>query len=241
MVLPAVRRSFGRQDAKQLVALLGRGDQDLLEGAETRLDELGIDALLDDPRVRTAILTEVDVAVRPEVVFYVLVRQALLESSIDNVVVSDYVSTLLLAFGKGSRAYRPSDDDSKSYAYLVDLVGDLRGADSRQAFLLRTHLGNYALWMTGMFPDYIEARTTRRGGPSVRYYEDLGRMSFREAAESGEAEALGISRILTDVAQRFAGVRGALNRISDRVLHSSGANPVNRLLREVSLGFSPSR
>lgn len=234
MILPTIRASFGRSDARHLVQLLGRNDEELREMAEERLHSEGVDALLDDPRVLNSILTDTDVKAPPPIVFYVLVRQALLEGGIDDRATADYVASLVLGFVRAGRAYRPSEEADEEFHYLVDLVAEIDAADGRRAFLLRTHLGNYSLWITGLFPDYLEARVRRKGAPGIRYYEEMGRTGFRLAADSHEAEALGVDAVLREVAGGFAEVRAALNRVSDRYLWPSGSNPVNRLLREVS-------
>ena len=109
MILPTIRASLSRGDAQQLVRLLGRGDPELAEAARLRLDENGVGSLLDDPRVRNALLTDTDVSVPTPVIFYVLVRQALLEGGIDDETTSDYVAPMLVSFGQAGRAYRISD------------------------------------------------------------------------------------------------------------------------------------
>ena len=234
MILPTLRSSLSRRDAQQIVDLLGRHDESLRDGAQERLDKGGIDALLDDPRLPASLLSDPEIAVRPEVVFYVLVRHALLEGGMDDVSVADYVASMIMAFGNGGRAYRVKEGGEVHYRYLVDLIRDLDGAGRREAFLIRTHMGNYALWLTGFFPDFLEARVRRRGAPPMEYYEDVGRAGYRDASRSPEASALGLDGHLRGVAEHFSGVRVALNRVSDRYLWRSGGNPVNRLLREVS-------
>ena len=84
MILPTIRASFDRSDALHLVDLLARHDPDLRDAARSRLEEHGSDSLLDDPRVRNALLTDPDVQAPPSLVFYVLVRQALLEGGIES-------------------------------------------------------------------------------------------------------------------------------------------------------------
>ena len=234
MILPVIRASFGRSEALHLVDLLGRRDAELRESVRERLEQGGLDALLDDPRVLNALLTEEEVRSRPELVFYVLVRQSMLERGVDDPVAADYVATLLVRFGQQRRAYRISEDGADEYAYLVDLVSRLRGASGREAFLLRAHMGNFALWLSGIFPDFLEARVQRRGAPPIAYYEQMGTTGYRMASESPEAAALGVREALESVARHFSGVRSALNRVSDRYLWRSGGNPVGRLLREVS-------
>jgi hypothetical protein len=234
MILPTIRASLSRGDAQQLVGLLGQSDPELAEAARLRLEENGIGSLLDDPRVRNALLTETDVTVPPEVIFYVLVRQALLEGGIDDETTSDYVASMLVSFGRAGRAYRISDGDDSEFHYLTDMVSELQSADGRRRFLLRVHMGDFALWMSGLFPDYLEERTRRKGAPPISYFEELGATGYRGASESLEAGELGMETVLRDVADQFSAVRTALNRISDRHFWPASGNPVGRLLREVS-------
>ncbi|HET9949624.1 MAG TPA: hypothetical protein VFQ22_11925, partial [Longimicrobiales bacterium] len=224
----------GRRDVLHLVHLLAHGDEELLRGAERRLDEEGADAILDDPRVLNALLTAPEASAATDLVFYVLVRHALLEVGIDDRATADYVASLLVAFGRQGRAYRVSENTTEEYHYLVDMVARLADADRREAFLLRSHLGNFSLWLSGLFPDYLNARTQRRGAPSISYYERMGATGYRLAARSPEAASLGLDRVLSDVAETFAGVRSALNLVSDRYLWPRGGDPVGRLLRDVS-------
>ncbi len=234
MILPTIRASLSRGDAQQLVGLLGRSDPELAEAARLRLEESGIGSLLDDPRVRNALLTDTDVSVPPPVIFYVLVRQALLEGGIDDETTSDYVASMLVSFGRAGRAYRISGEDEGEFHYLTDMVSELRSADGRRRFLLRVHMGDFALWMSGLFPDYLELRTRRKGAPPITYFEELGATGYRGASESLEAGELGMDTVLMGVANQFSAVRTALNRISDRHFWPGSGNPVGRLLREVS-------
>lgn len=216
MILPNVRMLFGRREAAQAVALLGRGDPELAEGAEERLREEGLDALLDDPRLLNAILTCRDVDVRPELVFYVLVRHALLEGGIDDVRLADYLAALLLAFGRGRRANRIAEADDVEYEYLVDLVQGAADQKGRRAFLFHAHLGNYSLWLAGVFPQYIEARVRRRGAPPLEYYEEMGATGYRLAADTIYAQAYGLAGLYREAASRFTALRESLNRLSYR-------------------------
>jgi hypothetical protein len=234
MILPTVRASFTRRDALHLVDLLGRHDAELREAARQRLETGGVDALLDDPRVRSALLTDPDVTAPPAVIFYVLVRQALLEGGIDDAGTADFVASVVLAFGRAGRAYRVQEADEREYLYLVDLVERLASAREREAFMVRSHLGNFSLWMTGLFPDYLESRSRRKGGPPISYYERLGATGYRAAARSPEATSLGVDQVLDDVGRRFTRVRAALNQVSDRYLWPEAGDPVGRLLRSLS-------
>lgn len=233
MILPTIRASFSRRDVLHLVRLVGQGDEEIMAGAERRIDEEGADSILDDPRVLNALLTHPDASAPTSLVFYVLVRHALLEVGIKDRGTADYVASLLVAFGREGRAYRVSETTTLEYHYLVDMVARLASADRREAFLLRSHLGNFSLWLSGLFPDYLEARARRKGSPSISYYERMGTTGYHLAAKSPEATTLGLDRILGEVGDHFAGVRSALNLVSDRYLWPRAGDPVGRLLREV--------
>jgi hypothetical protein len=233
MILPTIRASFSRRDVLHLVHLLGGGDGELQRGAERRLDEEGADAILDDPRVLNALLTSPIASAPTRLVFYVLVRHALLEVGITDRGTADYVASMLVTFGREGRAYRPSETTPDEYHYLVDMIARLSEADRREAFLLRSHLGNFSLWLSGLFPDYLAARVRRKGAPDISYYERMGTTGYHLAARSPEAKTLGLDRLLRDVADHFGGVRTALNLVSDRYLCPRSGDPVNRLLREV--------
>lgn len=236
MILPTIRASVTRDDALHLVELIGRDDPELRGLARDRLEREGVDALLDDPRLRNAILTDPQVRVAPPIVFFVLVRQALLEGGVDDRGIADFVASLVVGFGRARAAWRPSSDDDREYAYLVDLMAGLRTADARRAFLLRTHLGNYSLWLAGLFPGYVDIRRRTRGAPSMDYFDQMGAAGYVAAADSREAERWGMRELLDGVGRDFVRVREALNRVSDRVLWPESGDPIDRLLREVQRG-----
>lgn len=216
MILPNVRGMFGRREAAEAVALLAGGDPELATSGEERLRDEGLDALLDDPRLLNAMLTDRHVRVRPELVFYVLVRHALLEGGVEDLRLADYMAALLLAFGRSRRANRIADSDDREYEYLVDMLEDVAGEKGRRAFLLCAHLGNYSLWLSGLFPQYIEARVERRGAPPLEYYEEMGATGYRLAADTVYAEAFRLATLYRDAAFRFSELRAALNRLSYR-------------------------
>ena len=233
MILPVVRASFGRRHAQHLVHLLGEDDAELLQGAQDRLERDGLDALLDDPRTRNMLLTSPLAAAPPELIVYVLVRQALLEGGVDSRSVADYVTSLVLRFGEDRQAYRPGDESDEEFHYLVDIVLRMDGARRHDRFILNSHLGNFSLWISGLFPQFVEAREQRRGAPPLGYYERMGAGGFLQAAESPEATDLGLEPIFRSVSDHFRGVRIALNRVSDRFFWPVGGNPIGRLLREM--------
>lgn len=239
MILPHVRGSFARADAMALVDLVASGDAGLRSGAEARIAAEGLDVLLDDPRVLNGVLTQSNLSASPRLVFYVLIRHALLERGITDRLTADYLASLVLTFGERNRAYRISEDSPEEFHYLVDLLRRHSEGDSRDAFLVCSHMGNYALWVTGLFPDFIHERVYRRGAPSLGYYEEVGASGFSAAARSREAKEFGLAELFLTVSRDFPVLREVLNHLADRHFWKTGGNAVERLLREVAWQVPP--
>ncbi len=235
MILPNVRASFGPREIDQLLCLLERRTRRSRRRWEGQLAEEGLDALLDRPEALTAVMATGGVsALSPNLAFYIMVRHTLLESGLDDVKIADYVAALLVEFAEGGRAQRIARYDDKMYRFLVDVVADLEGESSeRRQFLLRAHLGNYSLWLSGLFPDYVIARVHRSGAPGLDYYEGLGSTGYLMASECELAGHYDLAGIYRDVASGFRAVRRALNRVSDRYFFPASPIPIDRLLRQV--------
>jgi hypothetical protein len=237
MILPNIRSSFDRADARFIIWLLTRGSEAAREREEARLREHGLDAILDDPRTLNAVLAGSSFSsARPELVFYVLVRHALLEDGIPDRGVADYLAALLAAFGRGGRAWHIAEDNAE-YRYLVDIAAAADQSSGRRAFLLRAHLGEFALWLSGIFPDHITSRVHRRAAPPISYYEELGSTGYRLASRYGEAEQHGMAELYRNCADFFPVLRVALNRIADRHLFPATGDRIDRLLRQVADSF----
>lgn len=233
MILGNVRASLTRNDAQLALRLVARGSRAELERAEAELRDEGIDALLDDPRLLPALLeSRLGMNCSLPLFCYALVRHALRAAGEGDRAMADYVAAILLHFGMRDRAHRIGPSDDQTYDTLADLLGEVNVADARRSFLVRQHLGNYALWVSGLFPDLIEHRRWRRGGPDLEYYEDLGRRGFRLAADHRLAHEHGIDALLRDVAERFPVLRSALNGISDALLFPGVQSP-ERIMRQV--------
>lgn len=234
MILPNVRASFGRREAEILLSLAG-------PEAEGRLREQGIDALLDDAALVRALLQRSGFEIAPApLVFYLLVRHALLEREIHDRQLADYTAAVLLEFGRIGRGALPEDGSLPQSLYLADILQELERARGEHEFLLRAHLGNLALWLAGVFPDHITHRVQRRGAPPLSYYDELGASGFRSAAGMEIAVRHGLGDLFLRIADRFSGVRSALNGLSDALFFPHPPDAVERLLREVSDRFGRS-
>lgn len=233
MILADARRHLTRRDAQLAARLIACESSAELERLEARLADEGIDVLLDDPRLPNALLAQRRGALASLPLFmYVMVRHALRRAGEEDRLLADYVTSVLLHFAAQGRAERVSETDDEVYTALFELSEDVNDPDVRRSFLVRTHLGNYALWLSGLFPDRIEAQRWRRGGPNLQYFEELGRRGFQLAADHRLAEQHGLATLYATAAERFGLLRVALNGVSDSLLFP-GVHSPERLMRQV--------
>ena len=95
----------------------------------------------------------------------------------------------------------------------------MNNAGTREAFLLRSHAANYALFISGIFADNVEMRTRQRGAPDLSFYEAVGQMNYRAASGYREAKRFKLQAIYEELAGGFREVRLALNDLASRLLH----------------------
>jgi hypothetical protein len=233
MILANARHQLSRQDAQLAVRLVAQDSADELERTQQRLVDEGIDAILDDRRLPSALITSRLGAYASLPLFlYVMVRHTLLSAGERDRTISDYLAAVLLSFGARGAAERISGTDDEVYDTLAALVADVNDSNPRRAFLVRAHLGNRALWIAGLFPDHVEQRKWRRGGPDLSYFDEIGKRGFELAAEHRLAEQYGMTETYANIASRFGLLRVALNSISDRLFFPN-VNTPERLMRQV--------
>jgi hypothetical protein len=233
MILANTRHRLSREDAQLAVRLVAREADEDVDRVEQRLGDEGLDAILDDERLPRALRRSGWGAYASLPLFiYVMVRHALLRAGERDRAMSDYCAALLLAFGGRGRAERIGESDDELYDTLASLLDDVNDRDPRRAFLVRVHLGNRALWIAGLFPDYVEQRKWRRGGPDLGYFDEMGKRGFELAAEHRIAEQYGMAPVYAAAAARFGLLRVALNTVSDTLMFPNVSTP-ERLMRQV--------
>jgi|SRR5687767_15060633 len=217
MIRADLRSRLSAADIDLVILLLSRGSAARRADVERRLRTEGPDALLDAPElperldaVRTMLVPS------PALFFYVVVRHMLLGRGVDDRDLADYLAAMILDFGRRDRAWRVDWNDDARHTYLVDILADIEASAGERQFRVMAHLGNYSLWLAGLFPDYIAARRLRAGGPGVAYYESLGRRGFGMASDHFLADRYGLETVLRSASERFRELRDALNGVSER-------------------------
>lgn len=158
--------------------------------------------------------------ISPFLLFSVLLRRYIggARTQTDRAVVN-YLANLLSLFVRADRVYGPEGGDGQSYEYFVDLAAEAARSDERRRFLLHAHIGNYALYLTGIFRDTLEYRRRyKRRAVDARYYADMGRVGYRDAASNRLAKVYKMDDVFLRLALQFDHYRDRLNVLAREYL-----------------------
>jgi hypothetical protein len=218
MIQPNCRVQFAAEDIEFILSVLGRriGTAECL--VKLLADEESRDLILDDEALFHALLERGGcLRVSTRFYFYILVRQVFRRADIPDRAVADYVAELLSEFARAEQARGLAPGHAEPLDYVFEMLAALKTADERASFLIRVHIGNYSLFLSGVFPARIRFRSERRGFPDLKYYESMGRMHYRAASDHRLAQRYAVAGIFSTLAERFQTTRLALNDIADRL------------------------
>jgi hypothetical protein len=148
----------------------------------------GIDAILDDPRLPPALLRNPRGG---RFVYPVRLRDdpSRRDRRGKRSALADYVTSIVINFGiRGRHRISPTDDEI--YDAVVDLCEDLDDPTPGGASRCK-HTSGTTRWLSGLFPDYIEQRRWRRGGPTSEILTRDGPPRLQLAADHRLAEEHG--------------------------------------------------
>ena len=225
MIRPNCRAQFAAEDIDFILSVLGRkiGTAECL--VKLLADEDSRDLILDDEALLHALLERRGcLRVSSRFYFYILVRQVLRRSGIQDRAVADYVAELLAEFSRTERGRCVVPGQAAPLDYFFEMLAALQTADERTSFLIRVHIGNHSLFLSGVFPARILFRAERRGAPSLKYYEGLGRTHYRAASDHQLARRYEVAGIFDTLSERFETTRLALNDMADRFCFIGDSN-----------------
>jgi hypothetical protein len=167
-----------------------------------------------------------------------VVRQALGDLRLSSDVIGDYLATLLTRFARAEELYAIRDaagrplDSVTALLLEAERAWDFRAADFDpfRERRVRQHIGDYALFMTGLFREHVERRAgaafyVRHGQRAYEAVADFERSALRPEARLFAALATGF--------ERYAGALGYMKRTYFRPADSpAGLQPLLRLLTE---------
>jgi len=231
VIQPNCRVRFTAADIEFILSVLGSGPGKVESLTRLLADPESRDTILDDESLFRAILERSGcLRVSTHFYFYVLVRHVLRRAGIEDRAVADYVAEMLAEFSSAERARRPIATDPHPMDYLVDMLAALHTADDQSRFLIRAHVGNHSLFLSGVFPDRIRFQAQIHAAPEMRYYEELGSSNYRVAGEHPLAKRYELAPIFHVLAEGFHNTRLALNDMSDRLILIVEPEGLNELL-----------
>jgi hypothetical protein len=218
MIQANCRARFTAADFDFVVRTLARSHSesvslvDLLADSETR------DSVLDSPRLVDAILSHSgQLRISSQFYFFVLARHVLRDAGITERKVCDYIGSLLETFSRSSMP-APHAGDERAHQYISDMLIALSQATPEQAFLIRAHVGNYSLFISGIFHENTQRRHDR-GGPDLAFYEQIGSRNFGLVANDATAKRCELSDVYGELSDRFHEVRVALNHLAEELIN----------------------
>jgi len=139
-------------------------------------------------------------------------RQVWSDLGLDDQPAARYVTELLTRFARTDALYRATVLPGRRIATVVDALGEIQRAwdvdspefapEREQA--LRRHVGDYTLFMTGIFRDHVQRLDV------AGLYEAEGRRAYRFVSETARAQGDPDAPLYRRLAERFEHFSGAL-------------------------------
>ena len=234
VIRPNCRTQFTPADYAFMGSVLSIRGRETRWFARAAEDPDGLDIILDNPRLFRALLElNACLPVSLHLYFYVLVRQMLLQEDVKDREVADYVAELLSEFAAHARWRQPHASEPRPMDYFHEMLAALEKAEGEKRFELLTHIGNHALFLSGIFPGHLARRAERRAAPGFRFYEEMGSAHFRIAGDHYVARQLDMAPVLTTLGKAFHLARRALNHLSERLVCLQTERAVKNLFREI--------
>jgi hypothetical protein len=218
LIQPNCRIQFTAEDIDFIIAVLGQRASAAETLTKLLADEETRDLILDDEAIFLALLEQRGcLKVSQHFYFYVLVRNVLRRAGIEDRNVADYVAELLAQFSRLENTRCVVPGKPHPLDYFFEMLSALQTADEPTSFYIRTHIGNQALFFSGIFPEHIRMRAERRGFPDLRYYSALGQANYRVARDHRLAEKYALAPIFDVLSESFEPARKALNDLAERI------------------------
>lgn len=182
-----------------------------------------LETLLESNFVAHAILDEQSALlnVSPFLFFNVLLRQTLTDHrDKERRKIVNYLAQTLTVFIDTERMLSPSAIAPRQQ-YITQMIQTAQQSPPHERFRIHVHIGNYALFLTSVFPDWI-AHTHRFHKRVIdrRFYIDFGRAYYAEAANHSLARIYGLEKVLQQLARLFDHYMRELNRLSENYFHT---------------------
>lgn len=118
--------------------------------------------------------------------------------------VANYLANMLSMFAQTARLDKIEKDDAEQCRYIIDMIKESQRADNARRFYIYCYIGNYTLFFTGMFPEYLEHQFKyKKTLIDSRYYIDFGKTYFGLASEHEMARQHELDETLYSLSEGF--------------------------------------
>ena len=167
-----------------------------------------------------------------------LVRRSLDDLWLGGEPVADYLAGLLTRFARTEQLFAIRDTTGRPLETVVELLLEVERAwsftdpqfDPFRERAVRQHIGDYTLFMMGLFPEHVERRA------SAGFYVREGKRAYQVVADFDRSAAKPEARLFLVLATRFEGYASALSYMKRVYLRATEApsalQPTLRLLTE---------
>lgn len=182
---------------------------------------LMLESILESRYVRDALMNSPAqcLEVSPRLYFDVMLRRAMpgQRDKLERQTIH-YLANLLGLFTRTERVYQLHQGDDARFEYLADLVREGLDAGPERQFLVNAHIGNYALYTSGVCAPWVEYRRDYKRRPvSLEFYKRMGRSHYASAAGSVQAQEFGLRDIFRRLAERFEYFRTGMRTMAEQV------------------------
>lgn len=134
-----------------------------------------------------------------------------------------YLVNMLGDFVETDQVHQIPSLDDREFHYVFEMIEASQDSTDSQSYRIFCHIGNYSLYLTGVFPDWIRYRHERKNRPmNVDDYSDFGRTYFNKASKHRLARKRRMEPVLKKLSEGYDLVRTTLEMLFKRVLPASG-------------------
>lgn len=130
-----------------------------------------------------------------------------------------YLVDLLRGFVRREDVYQLPAGGEEEYRYVFEMLEASLDSGEHETFRIYRHVGDYSLYLTGLFPEWLRRRHRYGRRPmDVDSYRSYGKAFYERAANHRQAENRRLRRVLTKLHRGYDLVRSSMAMIFQELL-----------------------
>lgn len=146
----------------------------------------------------------------------------------EDIEVARYIASLLVDFTHVDSLYRVRNAKGKRLEEVAEMLMESNPVLEGRSFFyereVRKHVGDYTLFLSGLFPEYVSRLPRRgRGADAFIDYMQAGKESYRVVASFDQFEFQQIAPLFRRMSERFELCVFGLNQVKTELEHNQRA------------------